>query len=467
MDNFSSLGALILAAGKGTRMPSRKHKVLQTLLGESMLAYVYDALVPFADSRIFTLIGHQGLGVSEALKRITAPYGHSTKIVEQKELLGTGHCLQVALPALMEAGLSHVLVVNGDAPLLTQETIRSLLESAASQSVVPDIAFLSLLLDDPASYGRVVRDAHGHVSAITEAKDDTRHIPPGTQVEVNAGVYLFSLPVLEKVLPLLMNANAKKEYYLTDCIHHARNLGYYVHAEVVGEEEKSCLMGVNTPEELLEAEKILQKRQILRLLRQGVVLHNPATLIVSPFARVEAGVELFGPLEITGTTRICFGTSVHGPCCIHASTIEENVVIHPFCHIENAHIHPHALVGPFARLRTGAVVAEAAHVGNFVEIKNATLGEGSKANHLSYIGDADVGRHVNIGAGTITCNYDGKQKHRTVVEDNVFIGSNTALVAPVTVGESSLVGAGSVITRDVPPGNLAIARGRQHMREKK
>ncbi len=463
MDFYPSLGALILAAGKGTRMPSRKHKVLQTLLGESMLAYVYHALVPLADSKIFTLIGHQGLGVSEALKRITAPYGHPPRIVEQKELLGTGHCLQVSYSALAAAGLSHVLVVNGDAPLLTTETLQVLLEQAKGH----DMAFLSLLLDNAGSYGRVLRGTSGAVTGIIEAKDDTRILPPGEPVEVNAGVYLFSLPLLEKVLPMLQNNNAKKEYYLTDCVAHARAHGFSVHAHPIEDEAKTSLLGVNTAEELIDAEKILQQRQIHKLLRAGVILHNQATLVVSPFANLEAGVELFGPMEITGATHISFGAEVHGPAFIHASTIAENVVIQPFCHIENATIAAHAIVGPYARLRSGAVIGESAKVGNFVEVKNTTLGEGSKASHLSYLGDAQIGSNVNIGAGTITCNYDGKRKHKTVIEDNVFIGSNTALVAPVTIGEGSLVGAGSVITHDVPPENLAIARGQQYMREKK
>lgn len=463
MDSFPSLGALILAAGKGTRMPSRKHKVLQTLLGESMLAYVYHALVPLVGPKVFTLIGHQGLGVREALKRITTPYGHIPHIIEQKELLGTGHCLQVSLPALAAAGLSHVLVVNGDAPLLTTETLQILLKQAKGH----DMAFLSLLVPNAASYGRVLRDAHGAVTGIVEAKDDTRNLQHENFVEVNAGVYIFSLPLLEKVLPMLKNCNAKKEYYLTDCVALACEHGFSVHAHALGEEGQLSLLGVNTPEELLEAEEVLQKRQIRKLLRAGVLLHNPATLIVSPFAEIEAGVELFGPLEISGATRISFGSSVHGPAFIYASTIAENVVIQPFCHIEHATIASHAIIGPYARLRPGAVIGESARVGNFVEIKNASLGNGSKANHLSYLGDAEIGCNVNIGAGTITCNYDGKNKHHTIIEDNVFIGSNTALVAPVTIGAGSLVGAGSVITQNVPPENLAIARGQQYMREKK
>ncbi|MDR3358831.1 MAG: bifunctional UDP-N-acetylglucosamine diphosphorylase/glucosamine-1-phosphate N-acetyltransferase GlmU [Desulfovibrio sp.] len=437
--------ALVLAAGKGTRMHSDRPKVLQTLLGEYMLAYVLAALRPHFAENIWIVAGHQARMLEAAF-----PGG---RFVLQEEQLGTGHALMLALPALAGAGCRHVLVVNGDAPLLDAETTRDFLEKAGGA----DLAFATLDLDEPGSYGRVVR-AGGNVRAIVEAKD----CDPSTlelHREVNAGLYLISLPLAETLSPRITGANKSGEYYITDLVALSVAGGYDVRAVQCGRDEG--LLGVNSPRELARVEEILRRRVVMRLLERGVLLHAPDMARISPFARVEPGAELTGPCEILGRSEVKRGARVASHCVVRDSVIEEGAELRHFSHLEGARVGAGALVGPFARLRPGAVLEAAARAGNFVEIKNARLGEGAKANHLTYLGDADIGSGANIGAGTITCNYDGRGKHKTSIGEKAFIGSNTALVAPVVVGANSLVGAGSVITRDVPEGEMAIARSRQ------
>ncbi|MDR2054423.1 MAG: bifunctional UDP-N-acetylglucosamine diphosphorylase/glucosamine-1-phosphate N-acetyltransferase GlmU [Desulfovibrio sp.] len=437
--------ALVLAAGKGTRMHSDRPKVLQTLLGEYMLAYVLAALRPHFGENVWIVAGHQAHMLEAAF-----PGG---RFVLQAEQLGTGHALMQALPALAGAGCRHALVVNGDVPLLDAEMTRIFLEKAEGA----DLAFATLNLDDPGSYGRVVR-AGGKVSAIVEARD----CAPSTlkqHHEVNAGLYRISLPLAEALLPRITRANKSGEYYITDLVALAASDGYTARAVECGRDEN--LLGVNSPRELARTEETLRRRVVARLLDRGVILHAPDAMRISPFARVEPGAELTGPCEILGRSEVQRGARVASHCVVRDSVIEEGAELRHFSHLEGARVGAGALVGPFARLRPGAVLEPASHVGNFVEIKNARLGEGAKANHLTYLGDADVGAGANIGAGTITCNYDGRRKHKTSVGEKAFIGSNTALVAPVVIGANSLVGAGSVITRDVPEGKMSIARSKQ------
>ncbi len=438
--------ALVLAAGKGTRMHSERPKVLQTVLGEPMVLHVMNALAPHFGENIWLVVGHGAEDVRKAVP--------GARFVMQDKQLGTGHALSCALPALKEAGVERVLVINGDTPLVTAEIVGQFLE----QSQQADLAFASISLANPASYGRVVRE-EGNLVGIIEAKDyDLAKWGPCSG-EVNAGVYVFSLALAEELLPRVSNSNKSGEYYITDLVGLALEQGASVKGIVCG--NTPTLLGVNSPLELADAEQRMQKQVNEQLLKSGVILHARESVYVSPMAQVEPGAELCGPCTVTGKSRICTDARVFSNCVIRDSVVEAGAEIRPFSHLEEAVVHEGALVGPYARLRPGAELGKNAHVGNFVELKKTKLGEGAKANHLSYLGDSEIGAGTNIGAGTITCNYDGKNKFRTVIGEHAFIGSNTAIVAPVTVGAGSLVGAGSVITKDVPEGELAIGRGRQ------
>ncbi len=453
------MDALILGAGKGTRMQSNNPKVLQTLLGESMIGIVAGVLneVP-AVHGLYAVVGHKAAAVVDELDRISKNLSREITWIEQKQQLGTGHALITAMPKLKEA--SHLLVVNGDAPLITAE----ILEAFISKAQDADIAFLSLELEDAGRYGRVMRNG-GKVTAIVEAKDfdQGRYGLLADAHEVNSGIYLLSMEAVNNLLPELTNANNSGEYYITDLVSLGVRHGRDVRGICVGniEGEGSALLGVNTPAELSAAEKMLQERRNNKLLEQGVILHASELMRIGPFAHIAPGAELFGPAEIYGMTEVEKGAVVRSHCVIKNAVVHEDAEVREFCHIEGAEIFPKAIVGPFARLRTGTVIEENAHVGDFVELKKTRLGKGSKANHLSYLGDSSIGENVNIGAGTITCNYDGTHKFQTEIGDRSFIGSNSALVAPVHVGRDTLIGAGSVITEDVPDGMLALGRGRQ------
>lgn len=453
MDTIQN-GALVLAAGKGTRMHSPRPKVLQTLLGEPMLGHMFGALRPVFGEAVWAVIGH-GADLIRAAFADSSP-----RFVEQKEQLGTGHALMTALPALKAAGLERVLVVNGDMPLLTTRVVENFLRDAEGA----DAAIATLKLPKPGAYGRVVRH-QGRVTAIVEAKDYDSSLYGPESHEVNVGLYLFKLDVLEALLPQLSNANKNHEYYITDLVALAVARRLVVTGLDCGSDPN--LLGVNTPVELARSESLLRRKLILGHLEAGVIMHMPETVVVGPFVTLEPGAELHGPCEIYGASHIASGASVGPHCLLKDVTVASGAEIRPFSHLEGARVGENCLVGPFARLRPDAVLEEASHVGNFVELKKVRLGRGAKANHLTYLGDAEIGAESNIGAGTITCNYDGTRKHRTVIGEKAFIGSNTALVAPVTVGSEALVGAGSVITHDVPDGALSIARGRQRNLEKR
>lgn len=440
------IAALVLAAGKGTRMHSSKPKVVQPLLGEPMITLVLHALTPVFDKDIWVLVGH-GADQVKAL----CPQCHC---VLQAEQLGTAHALATALPDLQAGGATHVLLINGDTPLVTEKVVRQFLDDASGS----DLAFATLTLKDPASYGRVVR-RDGALVGIVEAKDydlATYGAPTG---EINAGMYYIDLALAAKLLPRVGKANKSGEYYVTDLIALALEDGAVVKGLDCGSDES--LMGINSPVELARMEEVLRQRIVQGLLSKGVMLHAPDLVRVSPRAVVEPGAALTGPCEIYGTSHIYAGATVLSHCVLYDTTVESGAEIRSFTHAESTHVGTGALVGPYARLRPGADLGENSHVGNFVELKKTTLGKGAKANHLSYLGDSQIGEGTNIGAGTITCNYDGKHKYQTKIGENAFIGSNTALVAPVTVGAGALIGAGSVITKDVPEGQLGIARGHQ------
>lgn len=438
--------ALILAAGKGTRMHSDRPKVLQTLLGAPMLSCVVEAVRPIFDEDIWIVAGHRAEMVQAAFP--------DARFVLQEQQLGTGHALMQALPALTEAGCTHLLVVNGDAPLVSETLVRDFL----AEAVGADLAFATIELDNPGAYGRVVRH-QGKVQAIVEAKDYDPALYGPASGEVNAGMYYCSIAAVESLLPRINNSNKSGEYYITDLISLAVAEKYSVSGVQCGRDD--ALMGVNSPLELSQMEETLRSRIVTQMLASGVIMHAPDLVRVGPQARIEPGAEITGPCEIYGNTEIRRGASVASHCVVRDCCIKEGAEIRSFSHIESAQVGEGALVGPFARLRPGAVLEEQSHVGNFVELKKARLGKGAKANHLSYLGDAVIGAGANIGAGTITCNYDGKHKYQTKIGEHAFIGSNTALVAPVSVGDDALIGAGSVITKDVPAGELGIAREKQ------
>lgn len=438
--------AVILAAGKGTRMQSQRPKVMQTLLGDSMLALVLHACEALFHQRIIIVSGYAAHTLESAFP--------TRRFVRQERQLGTGHALMTALPELQALGAAHATIINGDCPLLDAKTLDGFLRMASGA----DLAFATIVLPDAGAYGRVVRSGNSLVG-IVEAKDFAADVHGHPTGEVNAGIYSINL---EKVLPLvsrLDSANAGGEYYITDLVRLALDAGLDVRGIALGED--ATLLGVNSPQELAEAENMLAMRTVRSLMSRGVIVHAPQLARVSPLAVIEPGVELTGPCEISGKSCVESGASIASHCVIRDSIIHANAEIRPFCHLERAEVGETAIVGPYTRLRPGASLEQGAHAGNFVELKNARLGQGAKANHLTYLGDAEIGARTNIGAGTITCNYDGHAKHRTAIGADAFIGSNTALVAPIAVGDRALVGAGSTLTRDVPPDELAIARTKQ------
>lgn len=444
------IGAVILAAGKGTRMHSDTPKVLQRILEEPMLRYVYDALDALGLDRSWTVVGHGEDQVREAFP------GRSQDFVPQKEQLGTGHALQIAWPVVTAAALDYVLVINGDTPLIPPDALGDFLVQCVQEQA--DVAFISLTLPDPGAFGRVLR-RNGQVAAIVEARDfdAVEHGPEPN--EINAGIYCLKVSTVTDLLPLLSNDNKSGEFYITDLVGLGVGRGFSVCGHNRGDDPN--LLGINTPAELVRSEELIRVRIVESHLNAGVIIRYPRSVRIGPDVRLAPGVDMTGPCECYGRTEVAAGARIASHCRFADSMVGEQAEIRSFCHIEGARIGERAVVGPFARLRPGALLEEAAHVGNFVEMKKARLGKGAKASHLTYLGDAEIGAGTNIGAGTITCNYDGRNKHVTRIGERAFIGSNTALVAPVSVGDGALIGAGSVITKDVAEGRLALTRAPQ------
>ena len=447
---IQSTCALILAAGKGTRMHSKKPKVLQTILGEPLLAHVAAALRPLFGEAVWAVIGHEAQMVRDVFAGENIPL----HFVEQTEQLGTGHALKVALPELQAAGMERILVVNGDTPLISAAELAGFIGAAEGAS----LAVATLNLPDPGAYGRIVRH-NGELAAIVEAKDYDESVHGTLTGEINAGIYMFDACMAERLLPRLQNNNKSGEYYITDLVALALQCGYKVRAISCGDDPN--LLGINNPLELARSEELRRADIVRTCLEAGVIIHAPDLVRIGPNAVVEPGAEIFGPCEIYGKSHIAGGAVVESHCRIEHSIVAADAIIHSFSSLDHAEVGEECLVGPYARMRPGAVMERASHMGNFVEMKKARLGEGAKANHLTYLGDAEIGAGTNIGAGTITCNYDGVHKFRTTIGERVFIGSNTALVAPVSVGDNALVAAGSVITKNVSEGMLAVTRAKQ------
>lgn len=438
-----SLNIVILAAGKGTRMQSLMPKVLHKLAGKALLQHVIDAAKQLNPSKIIVVYGYGGNAVPEA-------FAHENIVwVEQKEQLGTGHAVLQAAPHLDQDATTLILL--GDVPLLSRTSCETLLNKTKA------LGLLTVNKANPTGYGRIVRNTQTSIEAIVEHKDATEQQRQIT--EVNTGIIAANNQHLKAWLAQLSNNNAQGEYYLTDIVALAVKDGHQVAAEVTNDE--SSVEGVNSKADLSGLERVYQMRYATALMNAGATLQDPFRIDVRGDLKIGKDVEIDVGCVFEGEVTLADNVKVGPYCVIKNSTIGSGTEIAAYTHIEQAHVNAGCKLGPYARLRPGAEIADHAHIGNFVEIKNSTIGDGSKVNHLSYVGDAIVGKNVNIGAGTITCNYDGANKFKTIIEDNAFIGSDTQLVAPVTIGEGATIAAGSTITRDAPAGQLTFCRAKE------
>ncbi|CAN5261246.1 bifunctional UDP-N-acetylglucosamine diphosphorylase/glucosamine-1-phosphate N-acetyltransferase GlmU [soil metagenome] len=441
------LNVVILAAGQGKRMVSDLPKVLHPLAGRPMLAHVVESAQGLDSGRIVIVVGHGGAQVREW----AAAKASAARCVIQAEQLGTGHAVQQAVAELDRA--APTLVLYGDVPLVRTDTLARL-EALARRS---GLALLTTRLPDPTGYGRIVRNDAGAVTAIVEHKDANER--QRAIDEINTGILCVETGFLVDALARLRNDNAQGEYYLTDIVADAVAHGIEVGAECVADTDE--VAGINSKRQLAEAERALQRRYANALLDAGVTLADPAridvrgTLTCGRDVVIDVGCVFEGHVELGDRVRI----APH--CVIRNATFAADSRAEAFSHVDGGVIGPHSDIGPFARIRPGTVLAERVHVGNFVEVKNATLANDTKAGHLSYLGDATIGARVNIGAGTITCNYDGANKHRTTVGDDVFIGSDSQLVAPVTIENGATLGAGTTLTKTAPADALTVSRARQ------
>jgi bifunctional UDP-N-acetylglucosamine pyrophosphorylase / glucosamine-1-phosphate N-acetyltransferase len=445
---FKDLAAVVLAAGKSTRMKSQLAKVLNPIMGKPMLAYSLDTLQHLGLAKIVVVVGHQ----AETVKTQFSQY--PVEFVTQEPQLGTGHAVQVAATVL-DGRQSTIVVLCGDVPLLQAETIRELYHHHQASGAA--VTILTVELPEPDSYGRIVKDPHGHVIKIVEARDAT---PAELSIrEINTGIYCFQFPFLSEALQTLRPDNDQKELYLTDLIAAARARNLQVSSLKTMDEQS--FQGINTRVELAAVTARVRQQINEQHMLAGVTLIDPNATYIETEVAIGADTVIFPNCYLMGKTIIGEGCWLEPNVKISDSSIGNQVTIKIGTVIADSQVADEAQLGPYSHLRPLSDVRRKAKVGNFVEIKKSVLHAGAKASHLTYIGDAVVGENVNIGAGTITCNYDGKKKHQTVIEAGAFIGSNTALVAPVTVGEGAYVGAGSTITKDVPPHTLAVARGRQ------
>ena len=435
-----------MAAGKGTRMKSQQPKVLHRLGGRALLQHVLDAAAGLGAARRIVICGHGAEAVEALLE------GSGVDCVRQTPQLGTGHAIQQVVPLLPDDD-STVLILNGDVPLIRESTARALADACAGRA----LALLTVELDDPTGYGRIVRLGEGSVRAIVEHKDCSE-VQRGIR-EVYTGIMAAPARLLRRWVMALGNDNAQREYYLTDIVAMAVAEQVPVLAEVTRDETE--VLGINSPLQLADLERRFQRRQAEALMAAGVRLADPARFDQRGTLRCGQDVEIDVGCVFEGEVTLGNDVRIASHCVIRNAHIADGAQIHPFTHIEGARVGAGALVGPYARLRPGAELGAEVHVGNFVEIKNSTLAAGAKANHLAYLGDTTVGERVNYGAGSITANYDGANKHRTVIEADAHIGSNCVLVAPVTIGAGATIGGGSTISRPAPAGQLTVARARQ------
>ena len=439
-----ALEILVLAAGQGKRMRSQLPKILHPLAGRPLLAHVLASARTLEPRKVVVVHGHGAEAVRAAFADADVEW------VLQAEQLGTGHAVQQAMPHL--SGDADVLILYGDVPLVRPETLKRLREAGRG-----GLAVLTADLDDPGGYGRIVRDASDNVARIVEHKDASREELKIR--EINAGFMATSARRLSGWLGKLTNRNAQKEYYLTDIVSLA--VGEKLAVRAVKVEAAWEVAGVNSKRELAELERVFQRNESQRLMEHGVTLADPARIDVR--GELTCGNDVAIDVNCVFEGRVSLGDGVRiGPnCVLRDVSIAAGSEVLAFSHLEDSEVGARCRLGPYARLRPGSSLAEDVHVGNFVEVKASRIGKGSKANHLSYIGDAELGSGVNVGAGTITCNYDGTAKHRTIIEDDCFIGSDATLVAPVRIARGSYIGAGSTINKDTPAGQLTVARARQ------
>ncbi|MGY6239333.1 bifunctional UDP-N-acetylglucosamine diphosphorylase/glucosamine-1-phosphate N-acetyltransferase GlmU [Burkholderia ambifaria] len=434
------MNIVILAAGTGKRMRSALPKVLHPLAGRPLLSHVIATARTLQPSRLVVVVGH---GAEQVQAAVAAP---DVQFAVQAEQLGTGHAVRQALPLLDPA--QPTLVLYGDVPLTRASTLRRLVDAARDGSY----GILTVTLDDPTGYGRIVRDAAGFVTRIVEQKDAS---PEQLKIaEINTGIIITPTGQLAMWLGALKNENAQGEYYLTDVVELAIEAGFDVVTSQPDDEWET--LGVNSKAQLAELERIHQRTIADALLVDGVTLADPARVDVRGTLRCGRDVSIDVNCVFEGNVTLADNVTIGANCVIRNASVGAGTRIDAFTHIDGAELGANTVIGPYTRLRPGAQLADEAHVGNFVEVKNAVIGHGSKANHLTYIGDADIGARVNIGAGTITCNYDGANKFRTVIEDDVFVGSDTQLVAPVRVGRGVTIAAGTTIWKDVAEGVLAL-----------
>ena len=440
-----ALNVVIMAAGKGTRMKSARPKVLHRLAGTSLLQHVLAAAAQVGATRTVVVTGHG----AEQVEAEAA--GSGAVFVRQLPQLGTGHAVQQAVPALDDSS-PITLILNGDVPLIRAETARALVQACGGRK----LALLTIELPDATGYGRVVRDG-ASVRAIVEHKDAS----PAQRAlrEVYTGIMAAPTALLARWVMALKNDNVQKEYYLTDIVAMAVAEGVPVVASAAAGETE--VLGVNSPLQLADLERRFQHAQAEALMEAGVRLADPARLDVRGLLSCGSDVEIDVNCIFEGRVQLADGVHIGAHCLVRDARIGAGAVIHPYTHIEGAVVGAGARVGPYARLRPGAELGEEVHIGNFVEVKNSTLAKGAKANHLAYLGDATVGERVNFGAGSITANYDGVNKHRTVIGNDVHVGSNCVLVAPVTLGDGATIGGGSTISKPAPAGQLTVARARQ------
>jgi bifunctional UDP-N-acetylglucosamine pyrophosphorylase/glucosamine-1-phosphate N-acetyltransferase len=436
---------IILAAGKGTRMGGNSPKVLANLAGKPMIQHLIDTVETFPKAKTSVIVGHKAKEVENNISS-----RKKINYVIQKNQLGTAHAVKQAIPLLRKNSVSVVLY--GDAPLVTRKTLNKLVKSAVSGR----LALLTYKKEDPSGYGRIVRGPKQNIVKIIEHKDATSK--ERAIKEVNSGILAVKTTILQKLLPSIKNNNAAKEYYLTDLIEIANQYSIAVRATLCEEHEVG---GANSKQELHDLERSYQKRLAESLLANDVLVADTSRMDIRGNTQIGKGSFIDINNVFEGQNKI--GKNVHiGPNChIINSTIKDNTVVYSNTVIEGCEVGTNCKLGPFSRIRGGSELTDGSELGNFVEANRSKIGKGSKAKHLTYLGDAKLGHEVNVGAGTITCNYDGKNKHKTIIEDGTFIGSNSSLVAPLTLGEGSYTGAGSVITKNVPKGKLAVGRGKQ------
>lgn len=445
---MNKLSIIILAAGKGTRMKSNTVKVLHPLAGLPMISYPVQIARALAPENLLVVVGHQG----DAVAKILSTEGIS--IVRQEEQLGSGHAVAVTEDAL-RTFTGTVLIMCGDVPLIRVETLRHFLQRHVESRAV--VSVLTVMVEDPAGYGRVVRNEAGAIQAIVEHRDAPEAIKAIR--EINTGIYCCESPFLYPALKKIGRDNDQGEYYLPDIIALAAKEAKHVEAILTDNFQE--VKGINDRIELAEAGQVMRQRILSRHMQEGVTIIDPDSTYIDFGVSIGQDTVIHPNTSIRGTSAIGSNCYIDMNCIITNSLIGNGVQIKPSSVIDESHISDNVTIGPFAHLRPQTHIEEGGRIGNFVEIKKSRVGKGSRANHLTYIGDSTIGEGVNIGAGTITCNYDGQAKHPTVIEDRVFVGSNTSLVAPVKVGKDAVIGAGSTITKDVPPGSLAVGRGRQ------